>query len=145
MHNLNICRGVKFLATSAQTTVCIEAETVQIGCTESPLTSFLFALSFYGESLGGHGFVLVLYTIALQTSLNKAHGEFTFRYSNIDIPLGSIPQKIGEIWRSVFANISKPAGREKGRENDENTSMISYVVFHPLRSWTQDLGDGLYR
>ena len=38
----------------------IEVLTLQIGCTESPLASFLLVLSFYGESLGGRGFVTVL-------------------------------------------------------------------------------------
>ena len=37
-----------------------DALTVQIGCTESPLASFLFVLSFYGESLGECGFTTVL-------------------------------------------------------------------------------------
>ena len=33
--------------------------TMKIGRAESPLTSFLFVLSYYGETLGGHGFVTV--------------------------------------------------------------------------------------
>ena len=52
-----------------------EALTSQIGCAESPLASFLLILSFYGESLGGRGFVTVLPTIALQAPLNRARGE----------------------------------------------------------------------
>ena len=44
----------------------IEALTLQNGRAESPLDSFLLVLSFYGESLGGRGFVTVLLTIALQ-------------------------------------------------------------------------------
>ena len=32
-----------------------DALTIQIGRTESPLSLFLFILSFYGESLGGCG------------------------------------------------------------------------------------------
>ena len=32
---------------------------MQIGCTELPLALFLFVLSLYGESLGGHGFTMV--------------------------------------------------------------------------------------
>ena len=43
-----------------------DALTVQIGCAELPLASFLFVLSFYGESLGGRGFVTVLSTIVLR-------------------------------------------------------------------------------
>ena len=52
-----------------------EALTLQIGPSESPLASFLLVLSFYGKSLGGRGFVTVLPTIALQTSLDRARGE----------------------------------------------------------------------
>ena len=39
-----------------------EALTLQIGPAESPPASFLLVLSFYGESLGGGGFVTVLPT-----------------------------------------------------------------------------------
>ena len=53
----------------------IEALTLQIGCAESPLASFLPVLSFYGESLGGRGFVTVLPTIALQTPLDSRGGS----------------------------------------------------------------------
>ena len=49
-----------------------EALTLQIGCAESPLASFLLVLSFYGESLDGRGFVP---TITLQAPLDRAHGE----------------------------------------------------------------------
>ena len=52
-----------------------DALTVQIGCMESPLASFLFVLSFYGESLGGCGFATVLSTITLQAPLDRARGE----------------------------------------------------------------------
>ncbi|MCG8620885.1 MAG: hypothetical protein MJE68_02635 [Proteobacteria bacterium] len=52
----------------------IEALTLQNGRTESLLDSFLLALSFYGESLGGRGFVTVLLTITLQVLLDRAHG-----------------------------------------------------------------------
>ena len=48
---------------------------MQIGCTELPLASFLFVLSLYGESLGGHGFAVVLSTIALQASLDSVREE----------------------------------------------------------------------
>ena len=43
-----------------------------IGSAETLLASFLFVLSFYGESLGGRGFVTVLPTIALQAPLDRA-------------------------------------------------------------------------
>ena len=52
-----------------------DALTVKIGCAESPLASFLFVLSFYGESLGGCGFATVLSMIALQAPLDRARGE----------------------------------------------------------------------
>ena len=52
-----------------------DALTVQIGCAELPLASFLFVLSFYRESLGGCGFATVLSTITLQASLDRARGE----------------------------------------------------------------------
>ena len=55
----------------------IETLTMKIGRTESPLASFFFVLSFYGESLGGCGFVTVLYTIALQAPLDRARGELS--------------------------------------------------------------------
>ena len=42
-----------------------EALSLQIGRTESPLPLFLLVLSFYGESLEGHSFAIVLPTIVL--------------------------------------------------------------------------------
>ena len=60
---------------SSMKKLSIEALTLQIACAELPLASFLLVLSFYGESLGGHGFVLVLPTIALQAPLDRARGE----------------------------------------------------------------------
>ena len=51
---------------------------MQIGPAESPLASFLLVLSFYGESLGGRGFVTVLPTIALQAPLDRARGELPY-------------------------------------------------------------------
>ena len=48
---------------------------MQIGSAEPLLTSFLFVLSFYEESLGGHGYVTVLSTDTLQVSLDRACGE----------------------------------------------------------------------
>ena len=53
----------------------IDLLTVQIGCTESPLALFLFVLSLYKETLGGHGFAMALSTIALQTPLDSARRE----------------------------------------------------------------------
>ena len=58
MKQMTVDRSLKKLS--------IETLTMKIGRAESPLASFLFVLSFYGESLGGHGFVTVLSTIALQ-------------------------------------------------------------------------------
>ena len=52
-----------------------DALTVQISRTESPLALFLFVLSFYGESLGGCGFITVLSMITLQAPLDRARGE----------------------------------------------------------------------
>ena len=42
-----------------------ETLTLRINRAESPLASFLLVLSFYGESLGGRGFVTVLPTVAI--------------------------------------------------------------------------------
>ena len=61
--------------------------------------------NFYGESLGGHGFTTVLSTIALQAPLDRARREVpsdtrtSIYYENI------LCRKIGEIWRSVIADI----------------------------------------
>ena len=52
-----------------------DALTMQNGSAEPLLASFLFVLSFYGESLGGRGFVTVLPTNALQAPLDSARGE----------------------------------------------------------------------
>ena len=68
-----------------------EALTLQIGPAESLLASFLLVLNFYGECLGGRGFVTVLPTITLQAPLDRARGEIPD--SNIDTPLGDVPQK----------------------------------------------------
>ena len=48
---------------------------MQIGCVGLLLALFWFVLSFYGESLGGCGFVMVLPTIVIQALSDKAHGE----------------------------------------------------------------------
>ena len=60
---------------SSMKKLSIEALTLQIGCAESPLASFLLVLSFYGESLGGRGFLTVFPTIVLQAPLDRARGE----------------------------------------------------------------------
>ena len=54
-----------------------DALTLQIGCAESTLASFLFVLSFYGESLGGCGFTTDSSTVALQAPLDSARGELS--------------------------------------------------------------------
>ena len=53
----------------------IDPLTVQIGRTESPLASFLFVLNSYGESVDGHGFAMVLFTIVVQALLDSTCGE----------------------------------------------------------------------
>ena len=55
---------------SALNELSIDLLNVQIGCAESLLALFLFVLSLYGKGLGGHGFTMVLSTIALAESLN---------------------------------------------------------------------------
>ena len=58
MKQIAVDRSVKKLST--------ESLTLKIGRAESPLASFLLALRFYGEGLGGRGLLTVLPTIALQ-------------------------------------------------------------------------------
>ena len=82
-----------------------DALTVQIGCAESPLASFLFVLSFYGESLGGCGFTTVLSTIALQAPLDRAHGELRSDTQTLISHWEIFRGKIGEIWKSVIATV----------------------------------------
>ena len=92
---------------SSMKKLSIEVLTLQIGPAESPLASFLLVLSFYGESFGGGGFVTVLPMIALQAPLDRARGELpsdTRTYIYIDIPLGEVSRKTGEIWKSVIAS-----------------------------------------
>ena len=69
MKQMTVDRSLKKLS--------IDTLTMKIGCTESPLASFLYVLSFYGETLGGHGFATVLSTIALQAPLDRARGELS--------------------------------------------------------------------
>jgi hypothetical protein len=60
-------------------------------------------LSFYGESLGGHGFVTVLSTIVLQVPLDRAHGELPSDTRTLISHWERLRGKIGEIWRSGIA------------------------------------------
>ena len=88
-----------------------EALTLQIGCAESPLASFLLILSFYGESLGGRGFVTVLPTIVLQAPLDRARGELPSDSRTLISHWEKFRGKSGEIWRSVIANYTVPLVR----------------------------------
>ena len=84
-----------------------EALTLQIGCAESPLASFLLVLSFYGESLGGRDFVTVLPAIVLQAPLDRARGELPSDTRTLISHWEKFRGKTGEIWRSVIASIKK--------------------------------------
>ena len=83
-----------------------EALTLQIGRAESPLVSFLLVLSFYGESLGGRGFVTVLPAIALQASLDRARGGLPSDTRTLISHWERFRGKTGKIWRSVIATRS---------------------------------------
>ena len=76
---------------------------MQIGSAEPPLASFLFALSFYGESLSGRGYVTALRTDALQAPLDRARGELSSDTRTLIFHLKIIRGKIDEIWRSEIA------------------------------------------
>ena len=76
---------------------------MQIGSAEPPLASFLFVLSFYGESLGGRGYVTVLRTDTSQAPLDRARGELLSDTRTLISHLKIIRGKIGEIWRSEIA------------------------------------------
>ena len=80
----------------------IKALTVQISRAELTLASF-YVLSFYGESLGGRGFVMVLTTIALQAPLDRAHGVLPSDARTLIFQWEIFRGKIGEIWRSGIA------------------------------------------
>ena len=82
-----------------------DALTVQIGNEESPLASFSFVLSFYGESLGGCGFAMVLSMIRLQAPLDRARGELRPDNRTLISYWEVFRRKIGEIWRSVIATM----------------------------------------
>ena len=90
-----------------------EALTLQIGCAESPLASFLLVLSFYGESLGGRGFVTVLPTIVLQAPLDRARGELPSDSRTLISHWEKFRGKTGEIWRSVTATVTEQRPRVK--------------------------------
>ena len=77
--------------------------TLQIGPAELPLASFLFVLSFYGENLGGHGFVTVLSTIVLQALLDRARGDLPSDTRTLISHWEIFHGKIGKIWKSVIA------------------------------------------
>ena len=81
-----------------------EALTLQIGCAESLLASFLLILSFYGESFGGRGFVMVLPTIVLQAQLDRARRELPSDTQTLIFNWKKFRGKTGEVWRSVIAN-----------------------------------------
>ena len=83
----------------------IETLTMKIDRAESPLASFLFVLSFYGESLGGRGFVTVLSTIALQAPLDRARGELSSDTRTLIFHFEIFRGKIGEILRSEIATL----------------------------------------
>ena len=91
---------------SSMKKLSIETLTLQIGCAESPLASFLLVLSFYGESLGGRGFVTVLPTIMLQAPLDRARGELPSDSRTLIYHWEKFRGKTGEIWRSVIATLN---------------------------------------
>ena len=70
---------------------------MQIGRTESPLASFFVVLSFYGECLGGRGFVTVVTTIALQVPFDRARGELPSDARTLIFHREIFRGKIGEI------------------------------------------------
>ena len=66
----------KIALDSSLNELSIDALTVQNGSAEPLLASFLFVFSFYGESLGGRGFVTVLPTNALQAPYRSWRATF---------------------------------------------------------------------
>ena len=73
-----------------------EALTMQISCTKSPL-AFL-CIKFYGESLGGCGFVTVLSIVTLQAPLDRACGELPSDTRTLILHKEIFHRKTGEIW-----------------------------------------------
>ena len=102
-----------------------EVLTLQIGPAESPLASFLLILSFYGESLGGRGFVTVLPTIVLQAPLDRARGELPSDSRTLISHWERFRGKTGEIWRSVIAN----GPSEKRTTSLQRTSAVLPIEF----------------
>ena len=96
MKQMTVDRSLKKLS--------IETLTMKIGRAESPLALFLFVLSFYGETLGGRGFVTVLSTIALQAPLDRARGELPSDTRTLIFHFEIFCRKSGEIWRSEITN-----------------------------------------
>ena len=96
MKQMTVDRSLKKLS--------IETLTMKIGPAESPLASFLFVLSFYGETLGGRGFVTVLSTIALQAPLDRVRGKLPSDNRTLIFHFEIFRGKSGEIWRSEIAN-----------------------------------------
>ena len=70
---------------------------MQISSTEPLLASFLFVfISFYGESLGGRGYVMVLSTDTLQAPLNRARGELPSDIVSCPASLSHAEKESGE-------------------------------------------------
>ena len=67
-----------------------------------PVASSYAYVSFYGESLGGHGFVMVLPTITLQAPLDRARGELPSDTQTLTSHWEKFCGKTDEIWRSVI-------------------------------------------
>ena len=63
---------------SSMKKLSIEALTLQIGPSESPLASFLLVLSFYGESLSGRGFVLNRFAFWFRAAVLCVHDAIHF-------------------------------------------------------------------
>ena len=67
----------RIIVDSSMKKLSTEALTSQIGRAESLLASFLL-VSFYGESLGGRGFVMILPTIAFISVVGQSSWRATF-------------------------------------------------------------------
>ena len=94
MKQMTVDRSLKKLS--------IEILTMKIGRAESQLASFLFALSFYGETLGRRGFVM-LSMIVLQAPLDRARRELPSDTRTLIFHFEIFRGKSGEIWRSEIA------------------------------------------
>ena len=78
---------------------------MKIGCAESSLASFLFVLSFYGETLGGRGVITFLSMITLRALLDRARGETPSDTRALIFHIEIFRGKSGEIWRSEIAKL----------------------------------------